>query len=169
MFTKRARREAKEFSLNITSLMDILTIVLIFLIVNFSTEESEVMPPKDFSLPKSTSERPIKLVVKVSISTEDVRVEEKIVCRLSGGEFQASDLDSDKHVVPLLREMKKQKARLEQGTVKSQPSGEDEEDETQIVYFEAATGTRSDTVDRVLKTAANAGFIKFRLAVQRKI
>jgi biopolymer transport protein ExbD len=162
------REAPKDFALNITSLMDILTIILIFLIISFSTDESEVTPPKDFTIPKSNSERPVKLAVKLSISNVDVRVEDKIVARLSGGQFRDSDLDAGNLVKPLLREMKRQKARLERGAVKAGTT-EGDENETEIVYFEAARGTRSDTVDRVLKTAANAGFVKFRLAVQRKI
>jgi biopolymer transport protein ExbD len=169
MFQAKKRPAASEFALNITSLMDILTIILIFLIISFSTDESEVTPPDDFKLPMSQSERPVKLAVKLSVGENEVRVEDKVIVRLSGGQFRDSDLDAMKHVVPLLKEMKKQKKRLDTGQLKFASSGEGDEDETQIVYFEAAKGTRSDTVDRVLKTAANAGFVKFRLAVQRKI
>jgi citrate synthase len=42
MFKRRGRQGPKEMNLNITSLMDILTIILIFLIISFSTDESEV-------------------------------------------------------------------------------------------------------------------------------
>ena len=43
-----------------------------------------------------------------------------------------------------------------------------EEEEAEIVYLEAAKGTKYKTIDRVLKTAAAAGFTKFRLAVNRR-
>jgi biopolymer transport protein ExbD len=169
MFGRKRQLESKEFALNITSLMDILTIILIFLIISFSTEETEVTPPKDFKLPASASERKVKLAVKVSVGENDVRVEDKVVVRLSGGQFRESDLDASKHVVPLLKEMKRQKKRLDTGQLKFGDGAESQEEATQIVYFEAAKGTRSDTVDRVLKTSANAGFVKFRLAVMRKM
>ena len=80
MFGKKNKREElKPMNLNITSLMDILTIILIFLIVSFSTEESEITPPKDFQIPPSTSQRQVKLAVKISISKDDIRVEENVI------------------------------------------------------------------------------------------
>jgi biopolymer transport protein ExbD len=157
-------------NLNITSLMDILTIILIFLIVSFSTEESEITPPKDFPLPPSTSQQSVKLAVKISVGPEEVRVEDSVIFRLAGGKIKASDLDGDKHIKPLLKEMKRQKAKLAAGTVKSRSGSTDEEEdepEDEIVYFEAAKGTRYEIIDRVLKTAATAGFVKFRLAVRK--
>lgn len=173
MFGKKKREEPKPMNLNITSLMDILTIILIFLIVSFSTEESEVTPPKDFKIPASTSQRQVKLAVKISISKEDIKVEDKVVVRLNNGMFKAGDIDKEKHVLPLLKEMKRQKAKLQSGAVKTtkKKSGDDEEDdeEGEVVYFEAAKGTRYEIIDRVLKTAAAAGFVKFRLAVQKLV
>jgi hypothetical protein len=80
------------------------------------------------------------------------------------GRFRKSDLKG-LQVKPLLKELQKQKAKLNSGTV-SKDDGD--EDETEILYFEAADGTTFDIIDHVLKTAAGAGFTKFRLAVNRK-
>lgn len=170
MFGKKQRSEPKPMNLNITSLMDILTIILIFLIVSFSTEEAEVTPPKDFALPASNSQEKVKLAVKISVGPEEVRVEDNVIFRLAGGKIKASDLDTDKTIKPLLKEMKRQKAKLAAGAFKkSSGSGEEgsDEPEDEIVYFEAAKGTRYEIIDRVLKTAAAAGFVKFRLAVRK--
>ena len=57
-------------SLNISSLMDILTILLLFLILNFDSQESTVTAPKDIELPTSKSEALVKLAVKVTVSAE---------------------------------------------------------------------------------------------------
>lgn len=172
MFARKDQREIKPMPLNITSLMDIMTIILIFLIVSFESQESEVSPPKDFKIPASSSQRPIKLAVKVSVGKEEIRVEDKVIVKMPGGKLRPSDLDSDKHIKALLKEMKKQKAKLTSGTVKLSPKkgGDDEDEEAgEIVYFEAATGTRYEIIDRVLKTSAAAGFVKFRLAVFKKL
>lgn len=165
MFGKRKRAEMQEMSLNITSLMDILTIVLIFLIQSFSTQEHEVPPPADFLLPNSSAEIPIKLAVKVTISEKDVRVEDKVVVGLPGGKYRSRDLNRANHVADLLNELERQKARIASGGTTTKPG---EEDESEIVYLEAARGTPFDTVDKTLKTAAAAGFTKFRLAVNRR-
>ncbi|MEM6730048.1 MAG: biopolymer transporter ExbD [Myxococcota bacterium] len=165
MMKKGRVRDAKEMSLNITSLMDVLTIVLIFLLVSFSSQEEEINPPDGFELPASDSERPPKLAVKVSIGATGVFVEdsEQPSVTLRSGDFNPSDMNRDKLVEPLLRDLKKEKARLaSQGTA-------DEEGEDEIIYFEAAKGTKYYVIERIMKTAAAAGFVKFRLAVSRTV
>ena len=53
MMKKGRPREAKDMTLNIASLMDVLTIVLIFLLVSFSSQEEVFNPPSCFELPAS--------------------------------------------------------------------------------------------------------------------
>ena len=166
MFSKKKRTEEKPLELNISSLMDIMTILLLFLLMSFESQEQKTEPPADIELPPSYAERPVKLAVKVSISTEEIRVEDNIVVKLQNGKFPSRVLESDeKTITPLLKELKRQKARLQSGAT-STTAGE--EDESEIVYFEAGKGTHYDIVDKVMKTAAGAGFTKFRLAVQKR-
>ncbi|MEO1480533.1 MAG: biopolymer transporter ExbD [Myxococcota bacterium] len=166
MMKKGRAKDPKEMNLNITSLMDVLTIVLIFLLVSFSSQEEEITPPKDFALPASDSERPPKLAIKVSIGENAIHIEDNQnpVVQLRKGEFIPSDMNKDKLVEPLLRELKKEKARLA-----SQASTDDEEGEDEVIYFEAARGTKYYVIERIMKTAAQAGFVKFRLAVNRNV
>ena len=44
-----------------------------------------------------------------------------------------------------------------------------DENNSEVLYFEAEKGIHYDLIDQVLKTAASAGFTKFRLAVSRKV
>ncbi|MEO1174937.1 MAG: biopolymer transporter ExbD, partial [Myxococcota bacterium] len=108
MMKKGRAKDPKEMNLNITSLMDVLTIVLIFLLVSFSSQEEEITPPKDFALPASDSERPPKLAIKVSIGENAIHIEDNQnpVVQLRKGEFIPSDMNKDKLVEPLLRELK---------------------------------------------------------------
>ena len=165
MMKKGRPREAKDMTLNIASLMDVLTIVLIFLLVSFSSQEEVFNPPSCFELPASDSERPPKLAVKVSIGADAVFIEDadKPSITLRGGDFNPSDMNRDKLVEPLLRDLKREKARLA-----SQGSTDDEDDD-EVIYFEAARGTKYYVIERIMKTAAAAGFVKFRLAVSRSV
>jgi len=160
----KIRKQPKEMNLNISSLMDILTILLLFLILSFDSQEQTVTPPDGFDLPDSSSELTVKLAVKVTISPAEVLVEDKAVIPIVGNAIRPRDLDANNIIQPLLRELQREKARLQSGAAVAQG----EEDEAEIVYLEAAKGTRYDLLDRVLKTAAAAGFTKFRLAVNRK-
>jgi len=75
---RRARSEG-DVKLNITSMMDMFTIILVFLIKNYSTEGTIVAPADDLTLPKSTVEMRAKeslslMVAQGSIAVEDRRV-----------------------------------------------------------------------------------------------
>ena len=165
MFGKKKKwREAKEMHLNISSLMDILTILLLFLIINFDSQEANVKPPKDLKLPGSSSERQVKLAIKITISHQEIRVEDHTVATFVNGKPKPRDIDKTNNTIkPLLRELRKQRAILQRGSHKST-----EEDNAEIIYFEAAKGVKFGLIDQIMKTAQYAGFSKFRLAVHRQ-
>ncbi|MBN1757264.1 MAG: biopolymer transporter ExbD [Chitinispirillaceae bacterium] len=71
----RRRRGNGEVKLNITSMMDMFTIILVFLIKNFSTEGAIVTPAENLTLPKSTVERKAKGALSVQISRGIIIVE----------------------------------------------------------------------------------------------
>ncbi len=52
---KKKRRAAGVGRLNITSMMDMMTIILFFLLKSYSVSEAVLTPPKDVTLPESTS------------------------------------------------------------------------------------------------------------------
>lgn len=75
----RRRRGGEEVKLNITSMMDMFTIILVFLIKNFSTEGAIVTPADNLTLPKSSVERKAKEALGVKISRNTIMVENDLV------------------------------------------------------------------------------------------
>ena len=71
----RKRRGGETVKLNITSMMDMFTIILVFLIKNFSTEGAIVTPADNLTLPKSSVERKAKEALSVKISRNSIMVE----------------------------------------------------------------------------------------------
>ena len=51
---KRKKREALEYTLNVTSLMDVLTVLLFFLIKSYSVSAAALQVPQGMRLPAST-------------------------------------------------------------------------------------------------------------------
>ncbi len=143
--------------------MDILTILLLFLIISFGNQDEDLSPPDGFELPDSSSDIQVHMAVKVSVSDEAVFVEEVEVAKFVKARVRKQDLDASNLIKPLLRELQRKKAEVSQG---SRIAGED--DESVIVYLEADKGTRYILLNRVLNTAATAGFTKFRLAVHKR-
>ena len=75
----RRRRGGDEVKLNITSMMDMFTIILVFLIKNFSTEGAIVMPANNLTLPKSSVERQAKESLSVKVARNTIMVENNLV------------------------------------------------------------------------------------------
>jgi biopolymer transport protein ExbD len=75
----RRRRGGDDVKLNITSMMDMFTIILVFLIKNFSTEGAIVTPADNLTLPKSSVERKAKEALGVKISRNTIMVENDLV------------------------------------------------------------------------------------------
>jgi biopolymer transport protein ExbD len=75
MAKKSSRRTAGGEGLNITSMMDIMTIILIFLLKSYSTEDISVAPSADLEVPVSTAEKPPKLAVQVVVSKSAIIVD----------------------------------------------------------------------------------------------
>jgi biopolymer transport protein ExbD len=69
--------------LNLTSMMDMFTIILVFLIKSYNIEGLLAHPSEDLTLPKSTTERPPEVALDVIVSNQWIMVNEKPVENIS--------------------------------------------------------------------------------------
>ena len=86
MGRKKLRRQSEDGGLNITSMMDMMTIILVFLLKSYSTDDISVAPSKDLQVPISTSEKPPKLAVNVVVSQREIVVDGETVLSLGSGQ-----------------------------------------------------------------------------------
>ncbi len=75
-------------TLNLTSMMDMFTILLVFLLRAFSLEGQLVHPSDYLTLPKSTVKQPPELALEVVVSKEWIMVNDKPVARVKEVEQQ---------------------------------------------------------------------------------
>ena len=75
---RMSRNRVKITKMNLTSLMDVFTILVFFLLVNSGSVEV-VEAPKDVALPESMVESKPRETVVISISAEEVLVQGKLV------------------------------------------------------------------------------------------
>ena len=85
MARAKKRPEEPEAELNITSLMDIMTIILVFLLKSYSTEEITVTPSEDLSLPNSSARLKPELAVNAVVTKSAITVDGVDVVAVSGG------------------------------------------------------------------------------------
>jgi len=90
---RMSRNRKKITKMNLTSLMDVFTILVFFLLVNSGSVEL-VEAPKDVKLPESRVETKPRETVVIFVSREDVLVQGKIVARVADIlEDQAATID----------------------------------------------------------------------------
>jgi len=75
MALKKARRAGKGADLNITSMMDMMTIILVFLLKSYSTQDISVAPSEDLELPVSTVQKAPETAVNVVVSKKNIVVD----------------------------------------------------------------------------------------------
>jgi biopolymer transport protein ExbD len=79
---RMSRNRLKISKMNLTSLMDVFTILVFFLLVNSGSVEL-VEAPKDVKLPESIEESKPRETVVVAVSPETVMVQGQVVARVS--------------------------------------------------------------------------------------
>lgn len=144
-------------ALNITSLMDVMTIILIFLLFSFSSQDQNLRLSKDMELPKSSSDKPFKWAINITLTENELMVEDLSVCRYKNGQFVDTKKDPDRiHLLyKQLTDLKSLEKYREVDRDASEP----------VVIFQADKKHKFDTIYKVMKTAAMAGYPNFRFAV----
>jgi len=113
---KLARQgEHEELGLNIYPMMDMMTILLVFLIMNFANGAAEVVQSADLQIPVSTSEVEAQPSLSVVLSNSEIVVEGKQILALRNGKIDPSLKQgggSGWLVTPLYNNLKQHRDRL---------------------------------------------------------
>ena len=81
---KKRRGVGEDGELNITSMMDMMTIILVFLLKSFSSTEVNVTPSDNLRLPNSSAKEDPAVAVNVVIAKNQVLVDDKFVVPVEG-------------------------------------------------------------------------------------
>jgi biopolymer transport protein ExbD len=110
---KRKEREAagEIKDLNITAMMDMMTIILVFLLKSYSASSVSMTSSEDLRPPISTTRATPKDTVAVTITPKNVMVGDKKVVDLVNGQVPANALQG-RLVVPLDQALKKEVDKL---------------------------------------------------------
>ncbi|PTL78286.1 biopolymer transporter ExbD [Vitiosangium sp. GDMCC 1.1324] len=110
---KRKEREAageiKE--LNITAMMDMMTILLVFLLKSFASSSAALTASEDVRPPVSSTRATPKDTVAVTVTPKNILVGEKEVLRLKNGQLPPEALQG-RLVLPLDAQLKKEVEKL---------------------------------------------------------
>jgi biopolymer transport protein ExbD len=136
------------FRPQLTSLVDIMVILLFFLIQSFSVEGNLVTPSTDLELPVSTSKKPPKVYSSINITRTNVIVEDMVVT--TNDKIAASE---DFLVKDLFTVMKSLKSKTKDTTSAGK------------LMIQADKEVPFAIVKKVMFTCSKAGFEDFKVLV----
>lgn len=158
------------FGLNITSMTDMFTILLVFLLQTYSTSEVQVEPEQGVKLPIANAEANLVQSLKVSLSPQELKLDGKTIASLQNSDFARMDIDPNdsNFIVPLFRELEKvnkaiqaKQAEAAAATGTTTPPKKEEEGKILLMADESLS---YQVLRKVMYTASMAGFPKMKLA-----
>ncbi len=141
------------FGLNITSMTDMFTILLVFLLQSFAAGEVNLDPVSGVRLPSSSTEKNPVDGARISISASEIKFDQKVVATIKDNKVDAALLDAhdDQFIKPLFDELKK----LNTSNEKLAKTGK--------VLLQADENLPYDMLRKVMYTASMAGFPNLKL------
>lgn len=95
---KRHKTDTGEVRLQLTSMMDMFTILLVFLLKTYATHGQLIIPSQDLTLPTSAIQHPPELGLDVTVSSDWILVNGKPV------EQTQNVASQEGHIIPRLRD-----------------------------------------------------------------
>jgi biopolymer transport protein ExbD len=154
---KRMARSSRNLAvgLSLTSLMDVFTILVLYLLVNQSSG-TVLDPPRDIKLPDSIVEVQPRETIMVSVSDEQVVV---------GGVLTATVQEILENKDDVIEPIRDRMAQIRESTISTSEQATDQGKEVTIMANKAI---HFKVLKRVMTSCTAAGYTKISLAVNQK-
>jgi len=157
---RRRKRSEGTVKLNITSMIDMFTLMVVFLLKNYSAQGQLVTPAQNLMLPTSTIEKSSKEALSVKVSKSDIMVENQVV--VDEKAYKKILEQKDFLIEPLYNVLKKhnEEARKSSEMFKTEFSGK--------ISIQGDVAIPYNILTRVMYTCGQAGYPVMNLVVYRK-
>ncbi len=159
------KRAPSTFKIQITSMVDMFVILLVFLLKSYSTSPVTINPSADLTLPASTSTKDPIDALKLVVSKTGIFVDDKKVVEISHGNIQNKDIDAtDTNFIRALYEA------LDAQATKSKDIAKQNE----TVEFDGKVVMQADqdlsytVLRKIMYTSMLAGYSDVKIAVMTK-
>ncbi len=153
------RRSAKKFvppKLMLTSMMDMFTIILIFLLFSFSETPEKIQLGEDLQLPRSTAEAKYQQALKIILTQTELRVDDQLMATVHGQEIEGLT-STDYQSSALYKRLKRIREDVK--------ATENDEQEPPHILFLCDKSHSFKTINSVIKTSGLAGYPNFQFGV----
>lgn len=157
------KRSPSTFKIQITSMVDMFVILLVFLLKSYSTSPVQINPSKNMTLPASTATKDPIDVLKLQVSKDGIYVEDqKIVSLNEKGEVDVKDVDaSDTNFIRALYTELDKQANKTRSIAKVNETLEFDGK----VLMQADRGVPYAILRKVMYTSMMAGYADVKIAV----
>lgn len=156
----RGKRKETVFDIDITSLLDILTIMLVFLLQSYNSSGVVINVPKEIELPRSASETLNNFGVNIQVSKTQIWVDDAEVVNSDLPNEQMYD-EEGRRIVPLYNELVKIKETIKQSE-KLSPQAAKFSGVANLVIDKSL---KYNYLKKIMYTCAAAGFKEFKFVV----
>lgn len=159
------RRAPSSFKIQITSMVDMFVILLVFLLKSYSTSPVIITPAEGMTLSESTSSVDPVDVIKLVVSQDAVFLDDKKIIDLQKGKLGQADVDqADKSFIRPLYEAMDEAAKKAKEISKVNDAFEFDGK----VLLQADRDLPYEILQRVMYTSMMAGYSDIKLAVASK-
>ncbi|EQC48355.1 transport energizing protein, ExbD/TolR family [Bacteriovorax sp. BSW11_IV] len=153
------RKKSKVFDLDITSLLDILVILLVFLLRSYNSSGIVLNVPKGVELPKSESANINSTGVMVQVAPDKIWVDDKLIIDNSSNGGALSN--TDRRLIPLFNELVRKKNEIKL-IEKTTPNAEKFSGNVNLIIDKSIKYT---FIKKLMLTCAEAGFKSYKFVV----
>jgi biopolymer transport protein ExbD len=164
-FARRLAEPEDVKDLNITPMMDMMTIILVFLLKSFSSSTLAIPFDDNLQVPSSSTQIKVKEAVSVTITQKVIMVEGDAIAPIKDGKIDAAlkrDGENGYYITPLVEQLEKYFRK--ESRVAELTNGEFER---QLMVISDAT-TPYRLLTEVLYSCGQAGYANYRLLVLRQ-
>jgi biopolymer transport protein ExbD len=160
------KRTPSTFKIQVTSMVDMFVILLVFLLKSYSTSPVTISPDKNLTLPTSTSTKDPVDVLKLVVSKSGIFVEDKKIIDFDAkGDLAVKDVDaSDTNFIRSLYEALDQQAQKSKSIAKVNDTIEFDGK----VIMQADRDVPYALLRKVMYTSMMAGYSDVKIAVMTK-
>lgn len=158
---RKKRKQKEDFELDITSLLDILVILLIFLIKSYNSSGVTLNIPEGIELPKSKSSSVNTAGVIIQVSKEKIWVDTKNV--LDSSELPKVVYDQGgRRIIPLYDELVKKVEEIKNLALQTNNKVKSFSGVANLIIDKSI---KYDYVKKIMYTCAAAGFKEYKFVV----
>lgn len=165
MLSRKRKKNLATQDVNITSLMDVLTVLLFFLIKIFTINSMNITLPPDIVLADSKVKRTFEESLTIGIGPKRIIIDNQTFVTLNNGRFLENDIMEDgRSIKKLFIYLKKEIAKREK--VFTNEKGESIKMPPGKLLIEVHKNLRFSTLKYLLHTATVAGYGDFQFLIQ---